>query len=288
MAVFVIAAAVGCGPGPEREAEFSGERALRRVAEQMDFGPRYPGSRGHAALQGWIEAQLMEQGWGVERQTFEHQGIPLSNIIGGQEGLGDRMYLVGAHYDTRPVADEESGSDPPPVPGANDGASGVAVLLELARVLPRDRLNCDLRLVFFDAEDSGRLPGWDWTLGSSYYAAHMDVEPDAVVIVDMIGDADLQLPRERNSTPELVDELWSVGRELGYEAFLDRQGYSIIDDHTPFLRRGVPAVDIIDFDYPYWHTKEDTLDKVSANSLMAVGHTVETWLEAECGRTAPK
>jgi Zn-dependent M28 family amino/carboxypeptidase len=168
------------------------------------------------------------------------------------------------------------------VPGANDGASGVAVLLELARVLPDDTV--PVWLVFFDAEDNGRIPGWDWILGSREFVRNNPLQPQAVVIVDMIGDADLNIYKERNSNPELTEEILSVAKSLGYEnVFLPEYKFSMLDDHTPFLEAGIPAVDIIDFDYPYWHTVQDTPDKVSAESLQAVGETVQAWV---MGRSA--
>lgn len=255
---------------------------MELVERQLAFGPRYPGSPGHQAVGGWIESELQRQGWEPARQSFEHAGLPLANIIGRGGGVRSRLVLLGAHYDTRPLADESGSVAPGPVPGANDGASGVAVLLELARALEPTDLECEVWLVFFDAEDSGRLPGWDWILGSSYFVANLEREPEAVVIVDMVGDRSLQLPLERNSDPALQAEIWEQAARLGYEAFESRPGHSMLDDHTPFLRRGLAAVDIIDFDYRYWHTEEDTIDKVSSSSLQAVGHTLESWLEKRC------
>ncbi len=167
------------------------------------------------------------------------------------------------------------------MPGANDGASGVAVLIELAHVLDRNRLSQPVWLVFFDAEDSGNIGGWDWIVGSTHYADNLAADLEAVVIVDMVGDRDLQLFVEKHSDPGLVQEIWSVADTFGYQAFVNTPKYSIIDDHLPFLRKGVPAVDIIDFDYPYWHTTRDTVDKVSADSLEQVGRTLEHWLESQ-------
>jgi Zn-dependent M28 family amino/carboxypeptidase len=153
----------------------------------------------------------------------------------------------------------------------------VAVLLELARVLPEDSLST--WLVFFDAEDNGRIEGWDWILGSQAFVDELDFRPEAAIIVDMIGDADQNIYIERNSNPKLVDEIWTVASDLGYEqSFIPEPKYSMLDDHTPFLQAGIPAIDIIDFDYPYWHTTADTLDKVSANSLEAVGRTLQVWI----------
>ncbi len=186
--------------------------------------------------------------------------------------------MLGAHYDTRFFADHDPDESKrkQPVPGANDGASGVAVLLELARTLPPEIDST--WLVFFDAEDNGRIEGWDWILGSRAFAEEMDFTPNAVVIVDMIGDADLNIYFEKNSNEQIRAEIWKKANELGYPQFINEEKYSILDDHTPFLEMGIPAVDVIDFDYPYWHTTEDTLDKVSAESLEAVGNTLWHWV----------
>jgi Zn-dependent M28 family amino/carboxypeptidase len=181
-----------------------------------------------------------------------------------------------------------------PVPGANDGASGVAVLLELARTLPSHLENTaganltsqegtgpgQIWLVFFDAEDNGNIPGWDWILGSRAFVAGLEETPDAAVIVDMIGDADLNIYQELNSDPGLTEEIWSQAQALGYsDRIIPEPKYRMIDDHTPFIEAGIPAVDLIDFDYPYWHTIADTPDKVSAESLQIVGDTLIAWLK---------
>jgi Zn-dependent M28 family amino/carboxypeptidase len=168
-----------------------------------------------------------------------------------------------------------------PVMGANDGASGTAVLLELAQVLESDRIPYQVWLVFFDAEDNGRLDGWNWIVGSSYMASRLAIRPEFVIIVDMIGDADQQIYYEYSSDPALMEAIWQVAADLGYgDTIVPQYRHSIMDDHTPFLQRGIPAVDMIDFDYPYWHTTADTADKVSAESLERVGRTLETFLES--------
>jgi Zn-dependent M28 family amino/carboxypeptidase len=245
---------------------------------QVSFGPRLPGSEGHARVQEWMQAELELAGWQVEIQTSEALGHPIENLV-ARRGSEPPELILGAHYDTRMFAD----NDPDPskraefVPGANDAASGVAVLVELARTLPEDTV--PVWLVFFDAEDNGRIPGWDWILGSREFVRNNPVRPRAVIIVDMIGDADLNIYKERNSDPELMDEIWGVARGLGYESkFIPEYKHSMIDDHTPFVEAGIPAVDIIDFDYPHWHTTEDTPDKVSAESLEIVGETLRVWI----------
>jgi Zn-dependent M28 family amino/carboxypeptidase len=152
----------------------------------------------------------------------------------------------------------------------------VAVLLELARTLPED--SAPVWLVFFDAEDNGGIDGWEWIIGSRTFTSSLTIQPRAVVIVDMIGDADLQIPIEGNSDASLVQEIWSVADELGYQQFSRESSGPILDDHIPFLQMGIPAVDIIDLAYPYWHTLADTPDKVSPESLEAVGRTIWAWI----------
>jgi hypothetical protein len=260
---------------------FIGERALVDAAYQMELGPRTPGSEAHEGVRDYIAGILSETGWQVETPAAEMLGHPIHNIIAKRDGAeGGPWIIVGAHYDSRFFADQDAdlANRLLPVPGANDGASGVAVLLELARVLP-EQTNATIWLAFFDAEDNGGIEGWDWILGSRALADSLEGQPDAVVIVDMIGDADLQIYLERNSTPELAAEIWAQAAALGHDdVFINSVKFSMLDDHTPFLAAGIPAVDLIDFDYPYWHTRQDTLDKLSAQSLQVVGETVLAWL----------
>ena len=255
---------------------FDGEVAYEHVVAQCDFGFRPTGSDAWRATGDYIVAELEAQGWLVETQEFTYRDIPVRNII-GRFGEGP-VIILGAHYDTRRSADREDASVP--VMGANDGASGTAVLLELARTLDRAELQNEVWLAFFDAEDNGWLDGWEWCVGSSYMAEHLTITPEAVVVVDMVGDADQQLYLERNSDPDLQMDLWEIAATLGYsDTFVAEHRYSIYDDHVPFAKRGITAVDIIDFDYPYWHTTQDTPDKVSADSLERVGRVLEVWLE---------
>jgi Iap family predicted aminopeptidase len=259
-------------------ASFDGLRAYGDVLTQVAFGARTPGSEGHAKIQKWMRDELVEAGWQVEVQASEASGHRIENIIAKRKDEHPRI-IIGAHYDSRMFAD----NDPDPslrttaVAGANDGASGVAVLLELARTLPPD--SADVWLVFFDAEDNGNIEGWDWILGSREFVQNNPFRPRAVVIVDMIGDADLNIYKEINSNPALTNEIWETAKSLGYEnKFIPEFKHSMIDDHKPFLEAGIPAIDIIDFDYPYWHTTQDTPDKVSAESLEIVGRTLWTWV----------
>ncbi len=257
---------------------FDGSRALADVQTQVDFGPRIVGTMGHDKVREWIRSELESAGWVVEVQQTERMGHPIHNIIAKRSAESPQI-ILGAHYDTRMYADRDTtpGMQAMPVPGANDGASGVAVLLELARTLPKETV--PTWLVLFDAEDNGNIEGWDWILGSRAFVEEIPVQPKAVVIVDMIGDADLNIYLEMNSNKEIRAEIWSTAASLGYgDKFINKEKFSILDDHTPFLEKGIPAVDIIDFDYPHYHTTQDTPDKVSAESLKAVGDTLLHWI----------
>ncbi len=258
---------------------FDSARAYADVEKQVAFGPRTPGSEAHRQTVNWIRAQLADAGWMSEVQETTWGGQPIRNIIASRDSRPPAV-ILGAHYDSRLHADNDPNpaNHTQPVPGANDGASGVAVLLEIARVLPAN--NAPVTLVFFDAEDNGRIPGWDWILGSSAYAASLTRLPQAVIIVDMVGDADLRIFQEANSDPALSAAIWETAAQLGYgDVFIPQVRYSILDDHIPFIERGIPAVDIIDINYAYWHTVQDTPDKVSPRSLQIVGETLLAWLK---------
>lgn len=278
--VFVVASAGCIDRGDTQGAQFNAQRAYQDVEAQMAFGPRMPGSIGHERTGAWIEESLQEAGWSVEYQDFEYESVAIRNLIANQNNdPGAPWVLLGTHYDTRPVADKDPVQPDQPVPGANDGASGVAVLLELARIIPQLDIEYRTQLAFFDAEDSGGLDGWKWIVGSSYYAEQLTDPPEFVIIIDMVGDANLEIFYDRNSDPGISEAIWTVAAQLGYQdQFIPKVKYSMLDDHTPFVTRGIPAVDIIDFDYPYWHTTEDTIDKVSPESLAVVGETVLQFL----------
>lgn len=265
--------------------DFDGDKALAHIEHQLSLGPRIPGSAGHNQIVDWMQTVLAGQGWQVEKQELDFYQQDIINVI-ARRGKSDKKqpwYIFGAHYDTRIYADQDPNPEnhTQPVPGANDGASGVALLLELARTIPKD-YPAEIWLVFFDAEDNGRIEGWDWILGSRAFAQTLESHPDAVLIVDMIGDADLNIFMEKNSDKVLTAEVWGQAALLGHgDHFIPTFKFSMLDDHTPFLQAGIPAMDIIDFDYPYWHTVDDTLDKVSAASLQIVGETLLAWLEAK-------
>lgn len=257
---------------------FSGERAYQDVVAQVNFGPRLPDSRAHTNTISYIEKKLADAGWTASVETTVTNGRPAQNIVATRSGLAP-VILLGAHYDSRIWAsnDSDPSNQQKPVPGANDGASGVAVLLEIARSLPADSV--PVNLVFFDIEDNGTIPGWDWLEGSRAYANALSTQPQAVIVVDMIGDADLNIYQEQNSDKEYTHQIWDMAKRLGYESvFIPQPKYSMEDDHTPFLEKGIRAVDIIDFDYPYWHTVQDTADKVSPKSLQIVGETLLAWI----------
>ncbi len=260
---------------------FDGARAMADVQTQVDLGPRSMDSSAHAQIVSWLQSQLESAGWQITIQRTTMMSHPIENVIATRSSEPAAI-IVGAHYDTRMYAsrDPDPAKQTQPVPGADDGASGVAVLLELARTLPKDTV--PISLVFFDAEDNGDIPGWDWILGSRAFVASLTDKPQAMILVDMVGSSPLSLPFESNSTPWLRSSIWATAARLGYdEVFVPRPKYSIEDDHTPFLAAGIPAVDIIDIDYPYWHTTADTADHVSAKSLQIVGNVLWTWLSEQ-------
>lgn len=275
--LFLLAA---CRPSPLMvERRFDGQEAFRHVQAQLAMGPRYPGSPGWERVQRYIRDHLIREGWAFEIQPFTAFGLSGRNLI-ARAGQGP-VILLGAHYDTRRRADRDPQRPQDPVPGANDGASGVAVLLELARVLDRPRLRHEVWLVFFDAEDQGELEGLPWIIGSTHFAATLTTTPTAMILVDMVGDVDPQFYYEQHSDPNLREQLWRIANELGYgEWFIPEPRWSLIDDHLPFLQRGIPAVDIIDFDYPAWHTTADTIDRISPRTLEAVGRILERFVES--------
>ncbi len=285
----VLLAVLACGAGGPIEREFDGQAALESVRTQLDFGPRIPNTDGHRAAGDWILRRLRETADSVEVQAFTHVAaagdtLQLRNFIGRfQPALAERILYV-AHWDTRPVADQSRNvaQQRRPVPGANDGASGVALLLGVADALHRRPPGVGVDLLFVDGEDYGDFGAdRDVFLGSRHYASRLDRSrlPLFGVVWDMVGDRDLEIYQEQHSVtraPEVVRRVWSVADELGYgRAFRDDVRHMISDDHLPLLDVGVRAIDVIDFDYgpsnAWWHTTDDTIDKVSAESLQWVG-----------------
>lgn len=269
----------GC-QAPSGPQTFDGQRAYQHVMAQCDLGPRPTGSAAGWATGDYIIAELEELGWAVTSQEFTYKGIKGRNIT-GRRGRGP-IVILGAHYDTRPYADHDPVDKNQPILGANDGASGVAVLLELARCLDESQIQNEVWLAFFDAEDRGRLDGWPFSVGAEFFASQLAEMPEYVVVVDMVGDTDQGIFFEHNSDAALQRQIWAIAANLGYqEYFIPEYKWTIIDDHLPFAKRGLRAVDIIDFDYPYWHTTQDTPDKVSPESLYRVGRVLEELLEGK-------
>lgn len=253
---------------------FHGENAMKYAEELLAFGPRIPGFSASEAAGQYIKEELVKFNWKVEFQEFYYAGTKLQNIV-AKNNDADPQILIGTHYDTRQYSDQERDPEPQklPVPGANDGTSGTAVLMELARVLQNEEKT--IWLVFFDGEDQGNIYNWDWSIGADYFAAQMVTYPQEVIIIDMIGDADLNIYKEERSDEILNEEIWNTAKSLGYsEVFINEYKYTMMDDHLPFIDLGITTSLLIDFDYPYWHTQEDTLDKISSESLEAVGRVL--------------
>ncbi len=265
---------------------FDGMNAMGYLVEQCNFGPRPPGSENLSQCRAYLAGILEDSGWNVTLQSFSYRETECVNIIANWNLGSAPQFILGAHYDTRPVADRDPAAEnrSKSILGANDGASGVAVLLELARVLP-EVSRAPIEIVLFDAEDSGNVNEWGWIVGSSHYVDQLSTTKasglSGMILVDMVGDADLRLEREITSTDALQDAIWTLAAEMGHDdKFLDVTGGSILDDHTPFLEAQIPALNIIQHSpFPwYWHTLEDTPDKCSAESLEAVGSVLERFL----------
>lgn len=257
--------------------DFSGEKAFAHVAKMVAFGPRPSGSAALEQTRAYIEGQLRGAGWHVERQTFTdltpNGPIEFSNLIARWTGAqpAEGRAIVCTHYDTKWFADVK-------FVGANDGGSGTGALLELARVLAEDPAFArQFELVFFDGEEAVKaFTETDGLYGSRHYAhalvgsgrAH---QFKAGVLWDMMGDRDLDITLPPNSPSELVRGIFAAGEALGTRAHFGYFHGDILDDHVPLNSAGVPTIDLIDFDFPAWHTPYDTLDKVSAESLETVG-----------------
>lgn len=274
------------GGAPAAIPPFDADRAYRSLLAQCAFGPRPPGTVAHVACRDYLRRRLDRSLGNARLQPFtlripeENRTIPMWNVLAEHDPGNPRQVLLCAHWDTRPTADQED--DPAdrtkPIMGANDGASGVAVLLEIASHFRDYPPPVGVRVVLFDGEDYG--PHSDrMYLGAKHYAAHPPLpHPEWGVLLDMVGDLDLDIWRERNSeegAPEVNDRLFEAAEDARHGGiFHDAVKWRITDDHLPLLEAGVPVIDLIDFDYPHWHTLEDTPDKCSPESLAAVGETV--------------
>jgi glutaminyl-peptide cyclotransferase len=271
---------------------FSGREAFRFLSAQTDLGPRNPGSKGHERCLAYLEETLVRLADTVRLQPFSHPGyegttLQLTNVIASFKPESPARILLCAHWDTRPRADRDQNPRrrDEPIIGANDGASGVAVLLQLATLLTAYPPSIGVDILLFDGEDYGREGDTgNYLLGSRHFAstASRTSVPRFGILLDMVGDAALEIPREGYSVryaPDIVNTIWSTARGLGITEFVDYLGAEIIDDHLPLNEVGIRTVNIIDFDYPdpthrYWHTHDDTPDKCSPESLEAVGTVV--------------
>lgn len=279
------------------EIEFDGNSAFNWLEQQCEFGPRNPGSVGYYDCKEFLINNLKYLSDTVFTQNFintelyENKTYDLSNIIAEFDADSERHILLGAHWDTRPWADRDLdvSNHSMPIIGANDGASGVAVLMELAKMFDKHPPPINITLVLFDGEDMG-VEGVNnsWAKGSQYFAKNLPIQkPDFGIIVDMIGDSNLEIPIERNSyrvAPNLVSKLWDLADKLKLPAFQNRLGYDIFDDHIPLWEIAeIPAIDLIDFNYPnqrinYWHTLNDIPQNCSSESLEQVGQLLSTYI----------
>lgn len=293
----VLSLAVACGGAdasardegaapPAAVSEFDGAAAMEYVRRQVAFGPRVPGTASHRAAGDWLVAELRKRADTVLVQEWTHttadgQRLPMRNILARFRPAEARRVLYLAHWDSRPLADNESDPDKAalPVPGANDGGSGVAILLGVADALKQRPASVGVDLLFVDGEDWGSFDtNTDVLIGSRYFAAHLPSDgyaPLLGVLWDMVGDSVPVFEQEANSlqaAPEVVQRVWATAQRLGHgAAFTNRQGLAITDDHVPLIERGLRVIDVIDLDYAWHHTTEDTADKVSRSTLQLVG-----------------
>lgn len=268
---------------------FDGDRAFSSLLGQTAFGPRNPGSPGHLGCLRYLADELRATAVTVQLQEFtvpgyDGEALELTNVIAAFRPELPRRILLCAHWDTRPRAeqDENKARRNEPIIGANDGASGTAVLLELARAFHAQPPPVGVDIVLFDGEDYGREGDLArYLLGSRHFARTIDRSrlPAFGILLDMVGDTFLDLPREGNSVrfaPDIVDLVWNTAKELGIVEFLPGTGPEIYDDHMPLNEAGIKTVDIIDFNYPdptnrFWHTHQDVPANCSPRSLAAVG-----------------
>lgn len=274
--------------------QFDGDRAYRYLVRQTEFGPRGPGLPGHSRCLRYLKAELGKFADSVASQEFftvlpSGGQVALTNLIASFNLRSPKRILLTAHWDTRLWADKDP--DPAnhvkPIVGANDGASGVAVLLEIARQLKLRPPATGVDVVLFDGEDLGKsgVPE-SFCLGSRHFAAVKppSYQPLFGINIDMIGDRELRIFREQNSermAPQIQRLVFSAAQELGMHQFVNSAGPEVSDDHLPLNRAGIPAINLIDFDYPdesnrFWHTMSDTPDKCSSESLRAVGTVLLT------------
>jgi Zn-dependent M28 family amino/carboxypeptidase len=302
--VVVLVLLAGCGgeEAPGRGA-FDAALADSLVARQVGFGPRVPGTEAHAAALEWMTAYLGERADTVEQVPFTHvtahgDTLSLTNVWARFQPAATQRILLTAHWDSRPVS--ERASDPfarsDPLPGANDGASGVAVLLALADELARTPPAIGVDILLTDGEDWGHDPETfateveDMLLGARHFAStHGDYRPLFGILLDMVGEKGARFTQEQNSlalAPEVVRRVWEIAEELGHgEYFPEQIGPAVNDDHVVLNEAGIRTIDLIDFDYPYWHTPQDTPDKLDARTLGAVGDVLLALIRRMGGQT---
>lgn len=276
-------------PSPITVPSFSGKEAFEYLLAQTNFGPRNPGSIGHANCLNYLVRELNNHADTVSTQEFIHIGysgeqIRMTNIIASFNLRATNRILLAAHWDTRPYADldKDPKNHSKPIIGANDGASGVAVLLQLAKIMNQNPPPIGVDIVLFDGEDFGRAGDLaNYALGSKYFAKNKppNFNPRFGILLDMIGDAQLKIPQEKASlryAPEVVRHVWQLAERLGLREFVHEEGPEVYDDHIPLNEVGIKTINLIDFEYPdethrYWHTMEDTADKCSPSSLEVIG-----------------
>jgi glutaminyl-peptide cyclotransferase len=290
-------------PGPR--TAFSGEQALVYARTQVELGPRVPGTPGHQRTGDWIVTQMRARADTVVEQRWTHvtqrgDSLPMRNILARFRPTASERILYVAHWDTRPTADSDRnlGARTQPIPGANDGASGVALLIALGDVLKKTPPSVGVDLLFVDGEDYGSFDdpnNPDVLIGSRYFAEHLpspDYRPLFGIVWDMIGDRDLDIYQEQfsvDAAPEVVQRVWASAAELGYDdEFIAEVISGITDDHVPLIKKGLRVIDVIDLNYgppiengerpapTYHHTMQDTMDKISARSLQIVGDVATT------------
>jgi hypothetical protein len=273
---------------------FDGTTAYNFLTAQTDFGPRNPGSEGHLNCLNYLQSEFDKYADSVTIQPFTVSGyggevLKLTNVLASFNPHAAKRVLLIAHWDTRPRSDQDKNpkNKDKPILGANDGASGVAVLLEIARNAKLSPPPIGLDLLCVDGEDYGKEGDLNYyLLGAKYFTKNMPpgYSPIFGILLDMIGDKELSIKKERYSlqdAPDIVNLVWSTANELGYGQFSDDLQGWVTDDHLPFDDAGIKTIDLIDFEYPdasnrFWHTQEDTPDKCSAESLEAVGRVITT------------
>ena len=272
-------------------SQFDKNKAFAYLEKQCEIGPRFPGSENHVKARDFLVEELEKYTDKVKVQSFsainylENKRALGYNII-ASFGKGPPQLLLCAHWDSRPQADQDpiETNQQKPILGANDGASGVAILLEVARNLKFKSPSFPVDIVLFDAEDMGRESHTnEFCQGSTFFAKNLsfNYKPKAGILLDLVGDSDLQIYIEENSqeyASDLVDQVWDIAEQLNFPEFIREERYYITDDHLPLINAGIPTIDIIDFDYDHWHTIEDTPDKCSPESLEKVGQVLLTYI----------